>query len=276
MIDGSSWPRISIVTASLNQCRFIEETMRSVLLQGYPNLEYIIMDGGSTDGSVEIIRRYEDRLAYWSSESDRGASAALNKGFRHATGEILGYLNSDDLYLPGCLSRIAMAFRRHSSLDVISGNGYFALVSGELARPIFSDEWCLRRFAYGACVIIQQATFFRRDLFEKVAGFHEGNHTCWDAELWADLALTGARFYRIGDYLGAFRIHADSISGRGRLEAQYRLDQGRIFEKIMGRRELMVDRLYGLAYRLSKFCRHPQRTLGDRLFLRSSVRRWSL
>jgi len=276
MPDGRDWPRVSVVTPSYNQGQFIEETIRSVLLQGYPNLEYIIIDGGSTDGSVEIIRRYEDRLAYWSSESDRGAAAALNKGFRHATGEILGYLNSDDFYVSGCLRRIACELQTHPLADVVSGNGYFARATGELVRPIFSDRWCLRRFAYGACVIIQQTTFFRREAFEKAGGFNEGNHTCWDGELWADLALTGARFHHFDAFLAAFRIHGDSISGGGHLRARYRLDRERIFEKIMGRPELIADRLYGLAYRLLKFCRHPQRALGSRLFLRSSVKRWSL
>ena len=276
MPDGRDWPRVSVVTPSYNQGQFIEETIRSVLLQGYPNLEYIIMDGGSTDGSVEIIRRYEDRLAYWSSESDRGASAALNRGFRHATGEILGFLNSDDFYLPGCLSRIASEFQSHPIAEVVSGNGYFAGPSGELARPIYSDKWCLRRFAYGACVIIQQATFFRRKVFEKAGGFNEDYMTIWDAELWAGLALAGAHFHRFDDFLAAFRLHGDSISGGSPVRTRSRLDLGRIFEKIMGRPRSTRDRIYGIAYRLLKFCRHPQRTLGDRLFLRSSVRRWSL
>lgn len=276
LLDGSSWPRISIVTPSFNQGQFIEETIRSVLLQGYPDLEYIIIDGGSTDGSVEIIRRYEKGLAYWSSEPDNGAAAGLNKGFRHATGEIFGYLNSDDFYLPGCLRGIAGEFQTRPFADVISGNGYFARASGELARPIFSNRWCLRRFAYGACIIIQQATFFRREALEEAGGFNEGNLTCWDGELWADLALAGATFHRFDDFLAAFRLHGDSISGGTRLRAQSRLDFERIFEKIMGRPRSTLDRICGLAYRLVKFCRHPQKALGSRLFLRSSLKRWSL
>ena len=102
MPNGEAWPRISIVTPSFNQGQFIEETIRSILLQGYPNLEYIIIDGGSTDESVEIIKKYEPWLTYWVSEKDRGQAHAINKGLERCTGEILAYINSDDYYYPGC------------------------------------------------------------------------------------------------------------------------------------------------------------------------------
>ena len=229
MPDGSPWPRISIVTPSYNQGQFIEATIRSVLLQGYPDLEYIIIDGGSRDDSVRIIKKYEDMLTHWCSEPDGGPAAALNKGFRHVRGKILGYLNADDFYLRGCLLRIVDEFERDPLTDVVYGNGYFAEVSGTMLKPIFSDRWNLRRFAYGACVIIQQSTFFREKVFQKVSSFNEGNRTCWDAELWADLALAGASFHYCDDFFAAFRIHGDSISGSGRLKAEFRHDQGRIF-----------------------------------------------
>src|SRR5262249_45830023 len=118
MSDGRNWPRISIVTPSYNQGRYIEETIRSVLLQGYPNLEYIIIDGGSTDETIEIIERYHDGLTFWSSEPDNGQSHALNKGFARATGQILAWINSDDMYLPGAFARIATAFE-HDRVDVV-------------------------------------------------------------------------------------------------------------------------------------------------------------
>src|ERR1700730_2315977 len=122
--DGRSWPRISIVTPSLNQGTFVEETIRSVLLQGYPSLELIVVDGGSADRSIETIGRYSAWLARWIYESDAGPADALNKGFRLATGEILGFLNADDFLLPGCLASVAREFRMHSGADVVSGHGF--------------------------------------------------------------------------------------------------------------------------------------------------------
>src|SRR6266404_3514026 len=116
-------PRITVVTPSYNQAKFVEATIQSVLDQGYPNLEYIIMDGGSKDGSVEIIRRYEKHLAYWVSEKDNGPSDAIGKGFARSTGSILAYLNSDDLYMPGSLKAIADAMS-DPNVDVAYGNMY--------------------------------------------------------------------------------------------------------------------------------------------------------
>ena len=114
--DGHSWPRVSIVTPSYNQGQYIEETIRSILLQGYPNLEYIVIDGGSTDHSVEIIKRYAPWLAYWTSESDQGQPHAINKGIGKATGEIVNWINSDDLLLPGAVFRIVAALEQSDAV----------------------------------------------------------------------------------------------------------------------------------------------------------------
>src|SRR5881409_3781716 len=142
---SSSPPSISIVTPSYNQATFLEETIRSVLLQGYPNLEYIVMDGGSTDGSVEIIRKYEKHLTYWTSQKDAGASDAIRKGFERATGSILAYLNSDDLYLPGAVHHLINRFKT-AGADVVYGNTYWiddrSRILAERRQTPFS------RFAY--------------------------------------------------------------------------------------------------------------------------------
>ena len=121
MPDGKPWPRISVVTPSYNQGQFIEETIRSVLLQGYPNLEYIIVDGGSTDGSVEIVRRYGLWISSWSSERDNCQSEAINKGLRGATGEIVSWLNSDDLLTPGALHKVALRLASDDRPAVVCG-----------------------------------------------------------------------------------------------------------------------------------------------------------
>lgn len=119
---GSSWPRISIVTPSYNQAEFLERTIFSVLNQNYPKLEYIIIDGGSTDGSVEIIKKYDKYLTFWVSEKDNGQADAIRKGFARATGEILAWINSDDTYLPGTFLKVAKAFIKNPKVDLIFGN----------------------------------------------------------------------------------------------------------------------------------------------------------
>jgi glycosyltransferase involved in cell wall biosynthesis len=141
MPDGRPWPQVSVVTPSYNQEQFIEETIRSVLLQGYPNLEYIIIDGGSIDESVEIIRKYADWLAYWVSEPDRGQTDALNKGFARAHGEIVAWLNSDDTYEPGTLRRVAQEFGEDQARVVIYGNCNFVDENGS-----FLDDAASRVF----------------------------------------------------------------------------------------------------------------------------------
>lgn len=124
MLVGSPWPKISIITPSFNQAKFIEETIRSVIVQGYPNLEYIIIDGGSTDGSVEIIKKYEENIHYWISEPDLGVYDALNKGLERSTGEIIGFINSDDIYCGNIFNELAHFFHENTNIDAIIGNSF--------------------------------------------------------------------------------------------------------------------------------------------------------
>lgn len=269
-------PRISIVMPSLNHGAFIEEAIRSVLLQDYPSVELIIVDGGSTDGSVDVIQKYEERLAAWSCEGDAGPADALNKGFRRASGEILGFLNADDFLLPQCLSTVAREFRLHPHADVLSGHGFFANAAGELGTPMFSDRWDLSRLVHTACVLVQPATFFRPRIFQRVGGFSEQTRTAWDMELWADMALAGATFHCVDAFLAATRLHPASISGSPYLRKQ-RLEDARVVrQKVRGRPEAVRDRLHAMLHRVRKFSGHPRRTLSQRLFLYSALRRWSL
>ena len=247
-----------------------------MLQQAYPAIELIIVDGGSTDGSVETIRRYAPRLAYWVCEEDEGPADALNKGFARATGDILGFLNADDFLLPGCLEIVADAFLARPDIEVVSGHGFMAKPSSELGTRIFSDRWDVTRFIYGACILIQPATFFRRGAFERVGSFDARNRTAWDAQLWVEMSRAGATFHTIDASLAVHRIHPSSISGNARLRTQRSRDMSAIQRTIRGRCEVPRDRLYSMLYRMRKFSGHPGRTLRQRWFFYSTLGRWSL
>jgi glycosyltransferase involved in cell wall biosynthesis len=174
-------PRITIVTPSFNQAAFIEATIRSVLLQGWPDLEYIVMDGGSTDETIAILRKYEPWLAHWESERDRGQSHAVNKGWRRATGQIIAWLNSDDLYLPGALERIAAEFTAQPDLWMLGGGCVKIDAAGrELARKP------ARSFDVEAMLTgskpAQAATFFHRRVLDEVGLLREDLQYCMDRE----------------------------------------------------------------------------------------------
>jgi glycosyltransferase involved in cell wall biosynthesis len=273
---GHAWPRISIVTPSFNQGEFVEEAIRSVLLQGYPDLELVVMDAASGDDSPRIIRRYAPWLRHWVSERDGGPANALNRGFSFATGSILGFLNADDFLLPDSLAAVAREFLARPAADVLSGHGYLTAQSGTLAIPVFSDRWNLRQFSYGACVLVQPATFFRREAFERVNGFDEAIRTSWDQELWADLAVAGARFELFDAFLAAFRVHQGSITGSPRLREQRLHDSRAVLEKVRGRPAVPLDRVYEFLHRARKFSRHPGRTVRQRFFFHATLKRWSL
>ena len=130
------WPRISIVTPSYNQAEFLEKTILSILNQNYPNLEYIIIDGVSTDGSVEIIKKYERYLAYWISERDNGQADAINKGFKIATGDFIAWQNSDDVYLPGSFFKVIEKFEKYPNPDIVFGNVYLINESDEILKDM--------------------------------------------------------------------------------------------------------------------------------------------
>jgi glycosyltransferase involved in cell wall biosynthesis len=176
-------PLITVVTPSFNQARFLEDTLRSVVSQGYPRLEYIVIDGGSTDGSVDIIRRYESHLRYWVSEPDRGQSHAINKGLGMARGDVVAWLNSDDTYLPETLSRVGALFAQRPDVDLVYGDFVYTDVAGRpmRTRHVFSH------MAYESLLyhdyLGQPAVFFRRSLFEMIGPLDEALHYCMDWEL---------------------------------------------------------------------------------------------
>jgi glycosyltransferase involved in cell wall biosynthesis len=200
------YPRITVVTPSYNQSPFIEATIRSILDQEYPNLEYIIVDGGSTDRSVDIINRYQKHLALCVSEGDTGPADALTKGFGHATGSILAYLNSDDLYLPGTLHHVAKAFQGGYA-DVVYGNTYWIDGEGRLLGERRQTALDRLGYLYGGYDLQQPATFWTREIYEKSGGIDPTYHFAFDMDLFCRFALQRARFRHINQFLASFRIH---------------------------------------------------------------------
>lgn len=216
--DGSPWPRISIVTASFNQEQYIEATILSVANQGYPDVEHIVIDGGSTDGTAAVIESYRDRLAYAVSEPDRGQSHAINKGMARATGGILTWLNSDDMLAPGALHTVAMAFWR-SKADMVAGvvtlthegrcEGHHLTSCGDGPLPLedlldLDGGWNAEQFFY------QPEVMFRRELWERAgARVREDLHYSMDYDLWLRFAEAGAKLHVIGRPVAQFRRHAE-------------------------------------------------------------------
>ncbi len=212
--EDPSWPKVSIVTPSYNQGRFLERTILSVLNQHYPNLEYIVIDGGSTDGSCEIVKKYEKHLAYWVSEKDEGQAHAIEKGFDKATGAILAYLNSDDIYLPGTLLQVVEAFRERSGGDVVYGNRYSIDQNDEIV-----GEGRLTRYfpsiskfglVYGGFGIYQPASFWTKAIYDRAGPIDRRFIHCMDNDLFARFAFAGADFHFRREFLAGFRVHPSS------------------------------------------------------------------
>ncbi len=211
MPDGSPWPRVSIITPSYNQAPFLEETIRSVLLQGYPDLEYLIIDGGSTDGSVKIIRKYEPWLAYWASEKDRGQSHAINKGWARATGETVAWLNSDDYYQPGIMGAPVLELAMHPEAVLVYGDCRLVTDMSEYMRTWKAGVCSPRSLLLDDNQIPQQSTFIRASALSASGGVNERLHYTMDHELWVRLGVLGEMRYVPGT-IGNFRYHSTSKS----------------------------------------------------------------
>jgi glycosyltransferase involved in cell wall biosynthesis len=207
---STGWPRISVVTPSYNQADFLEDTIRSVLSQGYPDLEYIILDGGSTDGSAEIIERYADSLTYWHSRPDDGQADAINTGFSMATGDILAFLNSDDMFEPGILFEIASLFSEERPW-IAGAVTACSASSGKIPVPELPGKSWTRW--YMSCPISQPGVFLSAQLYGRVGQFRTDLEAGFDYEYWLRVRhLTGLEPFRVDTPAAVYRLHPGSKS----------------------------------------------------------------
>lgn len=244
--------KISIVTISFNQSQFIEKCIRSVISQKDIDLEYIIVDAGSTDGSREIIMKYQSSISKIIFENDNGAADGLNKGFQNATGQIFGFINSDDMLMPDALKKVLHFFNENKNADVLLGRGYIIDEHDRRLKYIIPSQFSVRRFVTGGFRFIQQGMFFKRQAFESCHGFNSNNITCWDGELLLDMGLADNNIICGGDDIGYFRMQVNSITSTGKLNHQYNLEKERLFLKAMGRGRLSIDYIYNLIYLIKK------------------------
>ncbi len=227
---------ISIVTISFNQAKFLPECLSSVTSQLHSGDMYVVVDPGSKDRSREIVSEVQRcspqmKVIF---EPDLGPGDGLNKGFRNTNSEILGYLNSDDFLLPGCLSYVRSFFDSHPNVDVLIGGIKWTNAESVLnKRGRVPERFSLKKFVNHNLHYFQQGTFFRKSIFEAVGGFNNNNRTCWDFELVIDMALRGAKIEVTSKPLGAFRVHDLSITGKGDNTTSYLADIARLKEKVI-------------------------------------------
>lgn len=202
--------KFSIVVPSFNQGKFIEETIRSVLDQDYPEKELIVIDGGSTDNTLDVIRKYEGRIAHWVSERDRGQAHAVNKGFAVATGDIFGWQNSDDIYLPGAFRKVAEALGRHPGGEILYGHIRYMDEGGRMMDENRAVPVRLFNLLYDGSLVRNQAAFFCRTVWERTGGLDEDFQFCMDREFFLRAAHRSAAFRLVREFLGAFRVHPDA------------------------------------------------------------------
>jgi len=250
----TSYPKISIITPSYNQAQFLERTILSVLNQNYPNLEYIIIDGGSTDGSVEVIKKYEKYLAYWVSEKDKGQTDAINKGFQKSTGETLAWLNSDDTYLPETFYKVVKNFEQNPQADLIFGNIYFIDESDKRIGELRFTEFDFDTLIYEGGNLHQTGTFWKKEIYERVGGLNSDYKFCMDYDFFCRIAKIGKLYY-IKDYFANFRMNSNAKSSTinylGRKEHKEIME--RYISKDMKRWNLKYKKNICIMYRFYKY-----------------------
>ena len=210
MDSRANKPLVSIITPSYNQGRYLEETMLSVLQQDYPRIEYIVIDGGSTDNSVDVIKKYAQKLAFWVSEKDRGQTDALNKGFAHTKGDILAWLNSDDVYHPGAVSAAVEYLQAHPEFGMVYGDLDFIDENSNVIGKFNAEQTDLAKLRRGYVHISQPAAFFRAEHWRKVGPLDPSFFFAMDYDLWVRLARVTELKYLPGKNWAKFRLHSDA------------------------------------------------------------------
>ncbi len=250
--------KISVVTISFNQKKYLRHCIDSVLSQADCNFEYIVVDPGSTDGSRALIESYGDRIIKVF-EPDDGPADGLNRGFKHATGDIYGFINSDDYLLPDALRHICEYFHTKGLQHFVTGQGYTEKLEGGQLR-IRPRPLTVQNMLHRAAIVFQQATFFPAHAYKEIGGFNTFNTTCWDYELFLRLLLQGIEHNVIPHDIAAFRLHEDSISGSGRLTQTYLKELDKIFLEVCGRERNVADKALTQILRI-------RREVGSRLGL---------
>jgi glycosyltransferase involved in cell wall biosynthesis len=236
--------RFSIVTISYNQGPFIEETIRSIIGQRGSNtlLEYIVVDAGSTDTSRPILENYKDDIDHLILEPDEGPADGLNKGFQRASGDVFAFINADDLLEPGALDAVRDFLERHPKSQAVTGSLRTIDQEGKPLRlsrlrtgaVLYPPRFTLRDYLDGSTTVLQQSTFFRNSAWRATDGFNPQNSVSWDSELFVDMLLAGVHFDRMPTILASFRVHSESITGSGRLEAKREQNTARIRGRLAG------------------------------------------
>jgi len=257
-----AWPRITVITPSFNQAAFLERTILSIHNQDYPNLEHIVIDGGSDDGSVDILRRFEKRFSYWQSCPDKGQSDAINIGAGHSTGEYMMWINSDDMLLPGALKTLAEVFRKNPEADLVFGNQLEVDGSDTVTKRLFTIDFDIKDFLYEINIIVhQQSALWRTELFRKIGGLRLFRYAM-DYDMIYRMYRAGARFRRIPDFLSAFRVHMAGLTGSGQVARNRQNEVDEAFLDFCGRKRNLFDRtILKYSYKTRRFFLEPRSLL---------------